>query len=117
MTIEKVSKKDGTISKGKNIGKKWYKTAFLFNTKWYGFFHADWNRDLQDMKEGDEVEVNVEEKDGFLNIVEGETNIKTSTDKTNASEELLKLILDMKERIKMLEDRMKVVEDSITIPF
>ena len=99
---------------GKNQrGKVWKRIGIQAdNDIWYSFFTADWNEDLQNLNEGDEITITYEKE--YRDNKEYNTIINPDDPKYK-SEMLEEKVMIIENRINKINERLKVAEAFIAV--
>lgn len=102
-TVQGINRKEGDTANGKH----WVRFGLFDGERWFNFFGADWNADLQQVQEGDVVEIfyKVEKYKGREQYV-----VVADDDPAVAAE---KEIEGVRDEVKQLRERIEILEAQI----
>ena len=102
-TVQGINRKEGDTANGKH----WVRFGLFDGERWFNFFGADWNADLQQVQEGDVVEIfyKVEKYKGREQYV-----VVADDDPAVAAE---KEIEGVRDEVKQLRERVEILEAQI----
>ena len=105
--VKGINVKNGTSKQGK----EWTRYSFYDGEQWFNMWAEDWNADLRDCVEGDEVEICFIKKD-YKGKPQYEI-IDPSSPEIVEEEKKEEVIIELKKAIQKLTNRIEIVEAQI----